>query len=86
LKRSRGSNRTPDFKNSILNDKERRSLDLIRIAEASKHPRLNQATCATGLTVLITPKKLGKHSGAEWKVLIAEVEAIHGKKFEDDPW
>jgi hypothetical protein len=34
----------------------------------------------------ITPRKLGKHSGAEWKVLLAEVEAIHGKKFDDDPW
>ena len=27
----------PDFKNSMLNDMERRNLDLIRIAEASKH-------------------------------------------------
>ncbi|HYK20046.1 MAG TPA: YARHG domain-containing protein, partial [Pyrinomonadaceae bacterium] len=27
----------PDFKNSMLNDTERRNLDLIRIAEAAKH-------------------------------------------------
>src|SRR5690349_16706699 len=27
----------PDFKNSMLNDVERRNLDLIRIAEAAKH-------------------------------------------------
>jgi hypothetical protein len=34
----------------------------------------------------ITAKKLGKHSGAEWTVLLAEVEAIHGKRFDDNPW
>jgi hypothetical protein len=34
----------------------------------------------------ITAKKLGKHSGAEWTVLLAEVEAIRGKRFEDNPW
>src|SRR4029450_6353749 len=34
----------------------------------------------------ITARKLGTHSGAEWKVLIAEVEAIHGKRFDDDAW
>ena len=27
----------PDFKNSMLNDTERRNLDIIRIAEAAKH-------------------------------------------------
>jgi hypothetical protein len=76
----------PDFKNSILNDNERRSLDLIRIAEASKHPTIEPGDMRYWVDRPITPKKLGKHSGAEWKVLIAEVEAIHGKKFEDDPW
>src|SRR5678816_316573 len=30
----------PDFKNSMLNDMERRNLDLIRIAEAAKHPTI----------------------------------------------
>jgi len=34
----------------------------------------------------IPARKLGKHSGAEWKVLLAEVEAIHGKRFDDEPW
>jgi hypothetical protein len=31
----------------------------------------------------LTPKKLGVHSGAEWRVLRAEVEAIHGKRFSE---
>jgi hypothetical protein len=76
----------PDFNNSMLNDTERRSLDLIRIAEARLHDTIQPGDMRYWVDRPITVKKLGKHSGAEWKVLLAEVEAIHGKKFEDDPW
>ena len=76
----------PDFSNSMLNDTERRNLDLIRIAEARKHDTIQPGDMRYWVSRPVTIKKLGKHSGAEWKVLIAEVEAIHGKKFEDDPW
>src|SRR4029078_6538634 len=76
----------PDFKNSVLNDTERRNLDLIRIAEAGKHTTIQPGDMRFWVSRPITAKKLGTHSGAEWKVLIAEVEAIHGKKFDDDPW
>jgi hypothetical protein len=34
----------------------------------------------------LTRRKLGTHTNAEWTVLAAEVEAIHGKRFDDDPW
>ena len=76
----------PDFKNSMLNDMERRNLDLIRIAEASKHDTIQPGDMRYWRDRQITPRKLGKHSGAEWKVLLAEVEAIHGKRFDDEPW
>ena len=76
----------PDFKNSMLNDTERRNLDLIRIAEASKHETIQPGDMRYWRDRQITPRKLGKHSGAEWKVLLAEVEAIHGKRFDDEPW
>src|SRR5690242_6623977 len=76
----------PDFTNSMLNNTERRSLDVIRIAEASKHETIEPGDMRYWVERPIPPKKLGKHSGAEWKVLIAEVEAIHGKRFDDDPW
>ena len=76
----------PDFKNSMLNDMERRNLDLIRIAEASKHEFIQPGDMRYWVSRQITLRKLGKHSGAEWKVLVAEVEAIHGKRFDDDPW
>jgi hypothetical protein len=75
-----------DFKNSMLNDVERRNLDVIRIAEASKHDTIQPGDMRYWRDRQITPRKLGKHSGAEWKVLLAEVEAIHGKRFDDEPW
>jgi hypothetical protein len=76
----------PDFKNSMLNDMERRNLDLIRIAEASKHETIQPGDMRYWRDRQITPRKLGKHSSAEWQVLVAEVEAIHGKRFDDEPW
>jgi len=76
----------PDFTNSMLNDTERRNLDLIRIAEASKHETIQPGDMRYWRDRQITPRKLGKHSNAEWKVLQAEVEAIHGKRFDAEPW
>jgi len=76
----------PEFANSMLNDTERRSLDVIRIAEAARHETIEPGDMRYWRDRAIPAKKLGKHSGAEWKVLIAEVEAIHGKRFDDDAW
>lgn len=75
-----------NFTNSMLNDVERRNLDVIRIAEASKHDTIQPGDMRYWRDRPITARKLGKHSGAEWKVLLAEVEAIHGKRFDDEPW
>jgi len=75
----------PDFSNSLLNPTENRNLDLIRDAEASKHPTVQPGDMRYWRTRALTPKKLGVHSGAEWRVLRAEVEAIHGKRF-TEPW
>src|ERR1041385_1269971 len=76
----------PDFNNSMLNNVERRNLDVIRIAEAAKHETIQPGDMRYWRDRPITARKLGKHSGAEWKVLLAEVEAIHGKRFDDAPW
>ncbi len=76
----------PDFKNSMLNDIERRNLDLIRIAEAAKHETIQPGDMRYWRDRQIPARKLGKHSSSEWKVLLAEVEAIHGKRFDDEPW
>jgi hypothetical protein len=74
-----------DFQNSLLNALENRNLDLIRDAEASKHENVQPGDMRYWRTRTLTTKKLGLHSGAEWRVLRAEVEAIHGKRF-NEPW
>jgi hypothetical protein len=75
-----------DFQNSMLNATERNNLDLIRVAEASKHETVQPGDMRYWRTRALTARKLGKHSGAEWLVLRSEIEAIHGKRFESDPW
>ncbi len=74
-----------DFNNALLSDTERRNLDVIRIAEASKHATVQPGDMRYWQTRALTPRKLGVHSGAEWLVLRSEVEAIHGKRFAE-PW
>ncbi|MGH9880214.1 MAG: YARHG domain-containing protein, partial [Pyrinomonadaceae bacterium] len=74
------------FQNAALNKVERQNLDLIREAEASKHETVQPGDMRYWRARLLTARKLGTHSGAEWKVLSAEVEAIHGKQFADEPW
>jgi hypothetical protein len=74
-----------DFQNSMLNATENRNLDLIRDAEASKHENVQPGDMRYWRTRNLTARKLGLHSGAEWRVLRAEVEAIHGKRF-SEPW
>lgn len=75
----------PDFQNAMLNDTENRNLDLIRDAEASKHQTVQPGDMRYWRNRTLTAKKLGLHSGAEWRVLRAEVEAIHGRRFRE-PW
>jgi hypothetical protein len=74
-----------DFKNSMLSATENRNLDLIRDAEASRHAYVQPGDMRYWRTRTLTAKKLGLHSGSEWRVLRAEVEAIHGKRF-SEPW
>ena len=74
-----------DFQNSMLNATENRNLDLIRDAEASKHQTVQPGDMRYWRARTLTTKKLGLHSGAEWRVLRAEVEAIRGKRF-SEPW
>lgn len=75
----------PEFNNSMLNNTGRRNLDMIRIAEASKHATVQPGDMRYWQTRPLTARKLGIHSGAEWLVLRSEIEAIHGKRF-NEPW
>ncbi len=76
----------PNFSNSMLNATERANLDLIREQEALKHDQIMPGDLRWWQTREMTEEKLGLHSAAEWQVLRAEVEAVRGKRFEDDPW
>jgi hypothetical protein len=76
----------PNFTNSALNDTERDNLDVIRIAEAEHHETVQPGDMRLYQNRLLTRRKLGTHTNAEWTVLAAEIEAIHGKRFYDQPW
>jgi len=75
-----------NFQNSSLNDTERANLDVIRIAEAKSHETVEPGDMRLYQTKALTRKKLGTHTNAEWTVLASEIEAIHGKRFDDTPW
>jgi hypothetical protein len=76
----------PSFTNSTLNGTERDNLDVIRIAEAEHHDTVQPGDMRLYQNRLLTRRKLGTHTNAEWTVLAGEIEAIHGKRFDDQPW
>lgn len=75
-----------NFSNSRLSDTERHNLDVIREAEAAQHEKIEPGDLRFYQKRPFTIKQLGEHTGAEWRVLRAEVEAIHGKRFDEEPW
>ncbi len=76
----------PDFQNSLLNDTERTNLDIIREAEAQKHDFVEPGDLRFHRDKPFTVEQLGEHTAGEWRILSAEVEAIHGKRFDTEPW
>jgi hypothetical protein len=75
-----------NFQNSVLNDTERQNLDVIRIGEAEQHDTVQPGDMRLYQSRILTRKKLGTHTNAEWIVLASEIEAIHGRRFEGTPW
>lgn len=73
------------FNNAMLNGTERRNLDLIREAEARKHQRVEPGDLRFYRDTVISAEKLGKPSLAELHIMQAEIEAIHGKRFDEEP-
>jgi hypothetical protein len=75
------------FTNTLLNATERKNIDLIRELEADKHESIEPGDLRFWEKKLITEDNLGReYSGAEWRIMIAEIEAIHGKRFDDEEW
>src|SRR5438045_3803615 len=75
-----------NFSNSALNNTERLNLDVVRIAEAEQHETVQPGDMRLWEDRALTRKKLGAHTNAEWTVLASEIEAIHGRRFDDTPW
>jgi hypothetical protein len=74
------------FSNDALTKIERDNLDLIRLAEAENHATIQPGDMRIWQNKLITEDNLSSYSSAELRVLIAEIEAIHGKTFADEQW
>lgn len=75
-----------NFRNSILTPIERAKLDLIRIAEADRHYQVEPGHLRYWIEKEIPADKLSYNTAVDWQIMIAEVEAIHGKTFPDQEW
>jgi hypothetical protein len=73
------------FTNARLNQTERKNLDLVREAEAKKHQRVEPGDLRYYKDRLITREMLGKPTLAELHIMQSEIEAIHGKRFDEEP-
>lgn len=77
----------PVYRNASLTATERQNLDLIRLAEAEKHYGVEPGDLRLWQKKPIPEDKINAYNtGAKWRILIAEVEAIHGKTFPEEPW
>jgi len=56
------------------------------LTEADKHPTIEPGDMRVWQNKLITDENLREYTGAELTILIAEIEAIHGKTFPTEEW
>ncbi len=75
-----------DFTNAVLTKMERDNLDIIRLAEAARHDNVQPGDLRLWQAKEIPDEKLYTDSPADWRIMIAEVEAIHGRRFDSEPW
>jgi hypothetical protein len=73
------------YDNTTLNDVEHANLDVIRKAEAMRHKNVEPGDMRWWKARALAEAQLGEHSGPELRVLLAEIEAIHGRVFDDAP-
>ncbi|CAN5439660.1 hypothetical protein BH18ACI1_BH18ACI1_15760 [soil metagenome] len=75
-----------NFSNAVLTKTERENLDVIRLAEAASHDAVEPGDLRYWQIRKIPDEKLYTETAAQWRIMIAEVEAIHGKRFDSEPW
>lgn len=74
------------FTNQVLTRTERDNLDAIRLTEAERHTGVMPGDLRLWQTKEIPDDRLYAETPSDWRIMIAEVEAIHGKRFDDEPW
>ena len=75
-----------NFKNSILTTMERTNLDAIRFAEAERHDYIQPGDLRYWKDKEIPDDKIFSVTAADWQIMLAEIEAIHGKTFPNEEW
>lgn len=75
-----------NFTNAVLTKMERDNLDAIRLTEAERHSSVMPGDLRYWQTREIPDDNLYVETPSDWRIMIAEVEAIHGKRFDDEPW
>jgi hypothetical protein len=76
----------PKFSNRVLTAGERANLDFIRLVEAEKHYSIEPGDMRIWRNKPISDDNLRSYSGTELTILVAEIEAIHGKTFPNEEW
>jgi hypothetical protein len=76
----------PAYRVDILNPIERENMDRIKTAEHTKHKFIEPGDLKFYRTKRFTSAQLGKHTAVEWQIMLGELEAIHGKRFPEEPW
>jgi hypothetical protein len=72
------------FTNARLSSMEKTNIDLIRLAEAHKHPHIETGDMRYYRTRGITSAMLGHHTAGDWQVIASEIGAAHGQRFAAD--
>ncbi len=75
-----------NFSNAVLTKIERDNLDAIRLTEAARHTGVKPGDLRYWQTKEIPDDNLYADTPSDWRIMIAEVEAVHGKRFDDEPW
>ncbi|HUO52528.1 MAG TPA: YARHG domain-containing protein [Gemmatimonadaceae bacterium] len=77
------------FSNASLNAVERANLDVVRDVEAARHNQVQLGDLRYWMrknAVIPTDKLPIFTKGDKLRLMIAEISAIHGKRFDDEPW
>jgi hypothetical protein len=75
-----------NFKNSMLTPLERANLDVIRMAEAERHNNIQPGDMRFWKNREIPGDKIYSGSAGDWQIILAEIEAIHGRTFPEQEW